>query len=65
MYSKYNAHIGSNDSLFLWLGSWCTAHIRSHKWVHRTELEVTIYSKNTAHISSNGSHFLTAGSLVY
>ena len=27
MYSKYAAHIGSDESHFLKLGSWCTEHI--------------------------------------
>ena len=52
-------------AIFVWLGSWCTAHIRSGKWVHGTQLEVTMYSKYTANISSNLSHFLTAVFLVY
>ena len=31
MYSKYTAHINSNRSHFLLLGSWCTEHLRSSK----------------------------------
>ena len=51
MYSKYTAHIGSNESSFVMAGLlvYCMNNV-SKIGDDQTMLEVTMYSKYTAHI---------------
>ena len=66
MYSKYTAHISSNESRFLAAEFlvYCTYKVRT-SWDYLTKIEVTLKSKCTACTSSNRSHFVMAWFFVY